>query len=148
MNYAIYFWIAAVVIFAIVEAATVNLVSVWFIAGSIGALCCAALGAAVWVQTLVFLLLSLVLLLLLRPLSKKLLNVTKTNADRLIGREALVMEEIDNLRETGAIKIGGVEWTAKTETQQVIPVGTKIRILRIEGAKLIVEPAEVSAAVL
>lgn len=106
---------------------------------------CAILGVPALLQWTVFIAVSAGLLALLRPVLKKYLRVkpTKTNADRLVGQEALVTEEIDNLRETGAIRINGVLWTAKSADDTQIPIGTRVVIERIEGAKVYVKPAGV-----
>ena len=149
MNTAVYLWLGLVIFFVLAEITTVNLVSVWFIAGALGALVAALLGGSFVLQLVIFFVISAVLLLLLRPLAKKYFTpkITKTNADRLIGKEALVTERIDNLRETGAIKIGGVEWSARSKDGQPIDAGTRIRILSIEGAKVCVAPAEETVTV-
>ena len=143
----VYVWLGLIVAFIAVEAATVNLVSIWFIGGAVAGLVCAILGAAALLQWAVFIGVSAALLALLRPLLKKYLRVkpTKTNADRLVGQEALVTEQIDNLRETGAIRINGVLWTAKSADDTQISPGTRVVIARIEGAKVYVKPAEVPA---
>ncbi len=148
MAIAAYFWLAAAVFFGVVEAATVCLVSIWFIGGSIAAFIAALFGASILVQTIIFIVASGALLLLMRPLLRKHLmpKHTATNADRLIGQEALVTEEVNNLTETGAIKINGVLWTAKSQSGEIIPVGTLVKVLRIEGAKVYVESAVVTAA--
>jgi len=108
---------------------------------------CAILGAPTLLQFAVFILVSALLLALLRPLLKKYLRVkpSRTNADRLLGQEALVTEDIDNLRETGAIRINGVLWTAKSVDDTQIPSGSRVVIARIEGAKVYVKPAGVPA---
>ncbi len=140
-------WVIAIVAFALLEAATVNLVSVWFIGGAIAALIASLLGASVIVQIVLFVALSALLLVLMRPLLRKYImpEHTATNADRLIGQTALVTEEISAL-EAGEVRIGGVLWTAKSETGEVIARGTPVRILRIEGAKLYVESVAVPTA--
>ena len=145
----VYVWLGLTAAFIAVEAATVNLVSIWFIGGAVAGLVSAILGASKLLQFTVFILVSALLLALLRPVLKKYLRVkpTKTNADRLLGQEALVTETIDNLQETGAIRINGVLWTAKSLEDTQIPAGTRVIIRRIEGAKVYVEPAEVSADV-
>ena len=81
------------------------------------------------------------MLALLRPLLKKYLRVkpSRTNADRLLGQEALVTEDIDNLRETGAIRINGVLWTAKSVDDTQISAGSRVVIARIEGAKVLLK---------
>lgn len=143
----VYVWLGLIVAFIAVEAATVNLVSIWFIGGAVAGLVCAILDVSVLLQWTVFIAVSAGLLALLRPVLKKYLRVkpTKTNADRLVGQEALVTEQIDNLRETGAIRINGVLWTAKSADDTQIPIGTRVVIERIEGAKVYVKPAGVPA---
>ena len=107
----VYVWLGLIVAFIAVEAATVNLVSIWFIGGAVAGLVCAILDVSALLQWTVFIAVSAGLLALLRPVLKKYLRVkpTRTNADRLVGQEALVTEQIDNLRETGAIRINGVD---------------------------------------
>ena len=143
----VYVWLGLIVAFIAVEAATVNLVSIWFISGAVAGLVCAILGVPALLQWTVFIAVSAGLLALLRPVLKKYLRVkpTKTNADRLVGQEALVTEQIDNLRETGAIRINGVLWTAKSADDTQISIGTRVVIERIEGAKVYVKPAGVPA---
>ena len=144
MPVAVYFWLAAIVLFLILEAATVSLVSLWFAGGALAALIAAALGAVTAVQWVVFVLVSGILLALLWPLARKRLNRRheRTNADRLIGRAVLVTEQIDNLRETGEIKVNGVLWTAVSTDGAILPVGSLVTIERIEGAKVYVRSAE------
>lgn len=143
----VYVWLGLIVAFIAVEAATVNLVSIWFIGGAVAGLVCAILDVPALLQWAVFIAVSAGLLALLRPVLKKYLRVKpmKTNADRLVGQEALVTEQIDNLRETGAIRINGVLWTAKSADDTQIPIGTRVVIERIEGAKVYVKPAGVPA---
>lgn len=137
-------WIIAMVAFVLAEAATVELVSIWFMGGAFAALICAILGAGFTVQLALFVAVSGLLLVLLRPILKKKLTPkhTRTNADRLIGREALVTEPIDDLRATGAVRIDGVLWTARSEDGQPIAPDTAVIITRIEGAKVFVRPAK------
>ena len=134
-------WLALLIIFAVAEAATVGLTSVWFAIGSLGALVCALAGGNIWLQLGIFIVLSLVCLVALRPLAKKYLNtrVEPTNADRVIGQEARVTQDIDNIQGTGAVTIGGVTWTARSEHDTHIPAGVMVRVLRIEGVKVMVE---------
>lgn len=138
------FWLILLVAFAIVEGVTVSLVSVWFIGGAAAALIAALCGAEVWLQVVLFFGVSIVLLLCLRPLSKRLLKQKKvaTNADSNIGKEAIVTEEIDNLQGKGAVKIAGVEWSARSEDGSVIEKDAVVRILRIEGVKVCVQRAQ------
>ncbi len=143
------FWLAGTIILCIVEASTVGLVSIWFAGGCLVALVAAALGGPLWLQITLFLVVSGGLLALVRPMIKKVIlpKTTATNMDRHLGKVALVTEEINNLRETGAIKLDGVVWTARTEDGTVIPVGATIEVLRIEGVKAIVSLANRPAAV-
>ena len=136
-------WIAAVVVFALAEAATVGLVSIWFVGGAIGALVAAILKASVLVQCIVFVVVSAILIAVLRPLAIKHFRpkqIYKTNADRLLNRQALVTEPIDLLHNTGAVKIDGVTWTARSKSGENIPAETLVRVEYIDGAKVIVVP--------
>lgn len=134
-------WAGLLVVFIVGEAATVGLASIWFAAGALAALICALLGGPLWLQIVLFLLLSALCLAAIRPLAQKHLNnkVEPTNADRVIGAEAIVTEDIDNLRAAGAVRIGGVIWSARSENDAPIPAGTLVRVLRIEGVKVFVE---------
>lgn len=136
------FWAAALVVFLIVEAVTAGLVSIWFVFGSLVALICAALGAAVWLQIFWFVIVSVATLVLTRPLVKRYVDSRSvaTNADRSIGRTAVVTERIDNLASTGAVKLDGVVWTARsTDDAVAIEAGERVTVRAIEGVKLIVE---------
>lgn len=139
-------WLAALIVFAIAEAATTALVSIWFIGGSLAALIAALCGAELWLQILLFILVSAAMLLCLRPLARKYLTPkrTPTNADRNIGKNAVVTETIEPLLGKGAVKIGGVEWSAKSVDGAVIAAGSIVRIVGIEGAKVRVEPTEIT----
>ena len=131
----------ALIVFAVGEAITVGLTSVWFAVGALGALIAAGFGAALWLQVVVFLALSGVTLLLVRPLAKKFLTprYQATNADRVIGATALVTEEIDNLKGSGLVNISGQVWTARSAHDVVIQPGREVKVLRIEGVKVFVE---------
>lgn len=136
------FWVVALVVFLIVEAVTAGLVSIWFVFGSLVALICAALGAAVWLQIFWFVIVSVATLVLTRPLVKRYVDSRSvaTNADRSIGRAAVVTERIDNLAATGVVKLDGVVWTARsTDDAVAIETGERVTVRAIEGVKLIVE---------
>ena len=136
------FWVVALVVFLIVEAVTAGLVSIWFVFGSLVALICAALGAAVWLQIFWFVIVSVATLVLTRPLVKRYVDSRSvaTNADRSIGHAAVVTERIDNLAATGAVKLDGVVWTARsTDDAVAIETGERVTVRAIEGVKLIVE---------
>lgn len=137
------FWLAAFIVFAIGEAVTVGLVSVWFAVGALAALFATALGAGLWLQITVFLGVSALALALFKPLSSKFLKprVSATNADRVIGSAALVTETIDNTQAKGQVKVNGQVWSARSAQDIVIPAGSDVKVLRIEGVKVIVETA-------
>ena len=138
----IVFWVVALVVFLIVEAVTAGLVSIWFVFGSLVALICAALGAAIWLQIFWFVIVSVATLVLTRPLVKRYVDSRSvaTNVDRNIGRTAVVTERIDNLAATGAVQLAGVIWTARsTDDAVAIEPGTHVTVRAIEGVKLIVE---------
>lgn len=143
-----YIWLGLVVVFLIVEAACpIHLVSLWFAAGALAALVTSFLGAALWLQMLLFVVVSAGLLILLWPLAKKYMNpaVTATNVDAVVGKVGIVTAAIDNVEATGQVKLGGMEWTARSANGENIPVGTKVKVERIEGVKAFVSPAEVPA---
>ena len=136
------FWLIAMVALMAVEAAVPGLISIWFAIGALAALISAMFHAPLWLQIVWFVLVSILSLALTRPLVKKYVNsrTTPTNADMGIGRDAVVTEEIDNLHGKGAVTLDGKIWTARMEQeeQRAVP-GEIVRILRIEGVKLIVE---------
>ena len=137
-----FLWLALIVVFAVIEGATTALTTVWFIGGALAALAAALLHAELWLQITLFFAVSVVL----RPLVKKYLRprTVRTNAAGNIGREAIVTEAIDNLHETGAVRLSGVEWTARSADGSPVAVGTVVRIDAIEGVKVIVTPIPVS----
>lgn len=142
------FWLALLIGFLVMEAATVKLISVWFAAGSLAAMLVDLLGGPLWLQLLVFFTVSIVLLILLWPMVKKHLKpkITATNADALIGKCCSVIEDIDPV-DGGRVKVGDVTWSARTEEEATICAGTKVRILKIQGAKVIVEKVQEKAEV-
>ena len=147
MNWAALFWLVAMVVFLLVEASTVTLVSTWFAIGSLAAALVAATGAGIGFQAAVFLLVSAVCLTALRPLVRKYIKpkLTKTNVDSVIGSTGLVTVAIDNVTAEGQVKLGAMYWTARSTSGEKIPEGTLIRADRIEGVKVYVSPAEVPA---
>ena len=134
-------WLVLLVIFGIVEAATVGLTSIWFAAGALVAMVAALLHAPLWAQIVLFLAVSFVALLLMRPLAKKYLTPSfqPTNADRIIGQEAVVTETIDNLKGRGLVSVDGTVWTARAEDEEPIAAGTVVKVLLIVGFKVFVE---------
>ena len=136
-----YIWLSLIILFAIVEALTPAIVSIWFALGALLALVASALSAPVWLQITVFIIASALALILTRPLIKRKLNKTlmPTNADMLIGKTGVVVEKIDNIEETGSVKIQGKTWTARSEYGEEILSGSRVVISKIEGVKLIVK---------
>lgn len=137
-------WLIVMVLFLVVEAVTVGLVCIWFAAGALAALLCAIFGGGVWLQVVLFLVVSAVTLYFTRPLVKKYVNakVEPTNADIVIGKECRVTETIDNIEGTGAVYVDGKTWTARSENDETIQKGTLVTALRIDGVKLIVAVPE------
>ena len=135
-------WLGLLIVFVVAERISVGLTSIWFAAGALLALISALLHAPLWVQLTLFIGVSLVCLAAVRPLARRYLNsrVVPTNADRVIGSEARVTEDIDNIRGKGAVIVGGVTWTARSESGQPIPRNAQVKIVRMEGVRLFVEP--------
>jgi len=135
-------WLLVAVIFGVVEAATVQLMSIWFALGAVAAMVSALLGASVWVQFGVFLAVSILVLAFTRPLVKKVLKVGRvhTNADSLVGRIAAVTVEISGPGEVGRVLVDGQDWAAVSEEGIPIAPGERVLVKGIEGVKLVVEP--------
>lgn len=149
MGFFAYMWIGLLILFLMVEGSTVALVSLWFAVGSLAAIVAALLGASLVVQVGIFLAVSGVLLALLRPFLRKYVapSIQKTNVDSLIGKCCPVTDAICNLESRGQVKIGGMVWSARSESGADIPEGTVVKVRRIEGVKLIVSPVPVPETV-
>lgn len=134
-------WAVILVILVIVEAATVQLVTIWFAVGALAALIAAIFDVSLTVQIIIFVAVSLLALAITRPIVKKRINQQSQplNADRNIGKVAVVTEEIDNIKATGKVKINGMDWTARSEANEIIPADKEVEIVKIEGVKLIVK---------
>ena len=136
-------WLGLVLVFLVGEGITPGtLASIWFAGGALAALIFELIGAPLWLSIVVFLAVSVGLLVLTRPLALKYINGKKqaTNADRLLGDTGIVTEEINNLENQGLVKVSGQVWTARSSGDDPIPTGQKVRVLRIDGVKAIVEP--------
>ena len=144
MNYMLWLWLGAMVVFGIVEALTAGLVSIWFVAGSAAALIGALLGAGMGVQMALFLAVSALALAVTRPLVRRYAEgkAVPTNADRVLGGSGKVTETIDNENSTGAVYVDGKTWTARSADGAVIPEGAMVEIMRMEGVKLFVKKLE------
>lgn len=139
-NLSAIIWLGLIVVFLIAEASTVQLICIWFAAGSLAAMIVSLLGGAVWLQVLVFFTLSIVLFAMLWPLAKKHFKpkLVATNTDALVGRLCVVTEDIDPV-EGGRVKLGDVTWSARSQQGAVISAGSRVKILKIQGAKVFVE---------
>ena len=134
----------------LVEGLTVGLVSIWFSAGALAALLLSLGVENIWAQIACFLAVSALCLAAFRPMALKYLNPsrrTPTNADRVLGMEGVVTQAIDNLRSTGTVQVRGMDWSARSAGEETIPAGTRVRVVRMEGVKLFVEPVGAPAAV-
>lgn len=150
MNWAAITWLGLMVIFLVVEAACpIHLISIWFAAGALVAMAAAMLGGATWLQITLFVIVSAALLASLWPLVRKHLNpkLTKTNVDAVIGTTGLVTVAIDNVAAVGQVKLGAMEWTARSTSGDPIPTGTLIRVDKIEGVKAFVSAVKAPAEV-
>ena len=143
----VFLWIGAMIFFGALEAATVNMVSIWFVGGALAALIAQLLGAHFWAQLVLFFVVSGVLLAAFFPLARKHMKAktVATNLDRMVGREAVITEKVDNLLGTGALKLEGKEWSVRSMSGETLPAGCVVKVVKIEGVRLYVEP--VGAAV-
>ena len=137
-------WLIAVAVFLLFEASTVSMVSIWFAFGGLAAIFASLFGGSFGVQAAVFFAVSLLCLLALRPLVRKYISprIVKTNVDSITGQCGYVQEEISNEKATGRVKLGTMEWTARSTTGAIIPAGTLVKADRVEGVKVFVTPAE------
>lgn len=140
-QYIPYLWLAVIVVAAIIEALTAQLVSIWFVVGGVAGLIAYVCGAPFWLQLDLFVVVTALTLLVTRPFVKKLMHFKKvdTNADRYIGKDGIVITEINNTLGHGQVKVMGSVWTARSTDGSVIPAGANVLIHAIEGVKLIVE---------
>ena len=145
-----YIWLGLMIGFIILEAACpLHLVSIWFAAGALVAGLASLLSWPVWLQILLFVVVSGGLLACLLPFTKKFLKpgITKTNVDSVIGSQGYVTEDIDNIQAVGQVKLGGMYWTARSETGNPIPAGTLIQVDHIEGVKVFVSVVKTKTTV-
>lgn len=142
-------WLVLMIAFLIAEAATVVMISLWFAGGALVALVASLLGAPLWLQVALFFLVSAALLGSLRGMVRKHFTpkLERTNVDAIIGSSGYVTAEIDNIKATGTVKLGAMEWTARATAGAPIAVGTLVKVDKIEGVKVFVTPAEVPAEV-
>lgn len=135
------FWLIIVIVMAIIEIITLGLTTIWFAGGALVAFIASLFGANLAVQVVLFIVVSLVLLAVTRPLAVKFFNKDResTNAESLIGSRAVVKQEIDNLNARGMVSVNGQEWTARAFEDKIIPQGATVEIMEISGVKLLVK---------
>lgn len=140
-----FIWLGIMVVFLIMEANTVSLVSIWFAAGSLAALIASLFHAPLWLQLTLFLVIAAASLACLRPIVRKYIKpkIIRTNTDMLLDSQGYVTEDIDNIAAHGQVKLGSMEWTARSTTGAVIPKGTLVKVDKIEGVKAFVTPVKV-----
>ncbi len=139
----VWVWLGLMAFFVILEACTVQLLTIWFAIGSFAAFVSTFITDSISIQIVVFVIVSALVLLFLRPVAKKYTQAKKqpTNADMYINSEGIVTETISNINATGQVKVKGSVWTARSFSDEVdIPENAKITVERIEGVKLIVKP--------
>ena len=138
-------WLVLLILSLVAEGASAAVTSIWFAVGALVAMVAAMLNAQLWLQIVLFMTVSVLLLLSLRPLLKKYITPKKarTNLDSVIGSQGVVTEKIDNIIATGRVKLGGMEWSARSASGEAIEVGTVIMVEKIEGVKVFVTPASV-----
>ena len=145
IDYMLYIWIGFFILSVIVEANTMNLIAIWFMPGTLIAIVLSLLSAPVWLQVLIWLIMTVIVFASTWNLSARLRKpkVHPTNADRVIGQTAIVTQTISDRDQVGQVRVMGQIWSARTETDETadeIPAGTEVRVLRIEGVRLIVTP--------
>ena len=135
-------WLALAICFAIAEAATMGLVSVWFAAGSLVAMVASMLHAPLALQIALFLVTAAATLVLTRKFAKQQFNKARerTNADRVVGMQGIITEAVDNDAPSGLVRAAGQIWTARSVDGTVIPVGEKVTVIEIRGVKAMVAP--------
>lgn len=135
-------WLVILVLLVVIELLTMGLTTVWFAGGALVATLASLLGLPLAIQIILFLIVSGLLLFFTRPIAVKYFNKdrVRTNAESLVGRQAIVISEIDNLQGIGQVNVGGMEWSARTRDEDItLPVGAVVIVLAIDGVKLIVE---------
>lgn len=142
MNQLLIIWLGVLIAAVVVELLSMGLTSIWFAGGALIAAVVAAIGGPLWLQVVLFVLVSIALLAITRPIAVRYFNKQRvlTNVESMVGKRGFVISEIDNLRGIGQVNVGGQEWTARSEDEtRVIPEGTIVHVVAVNGVKLIVE---------
>ena len=140
MNWFAIFWLVLFIVFLMAEASTVVVVSLWFAIGALTAMIASIFGAEFWLQAVLFFSVSIALLCALRPLTKKYFTpkITRTNVDAVVGATGRVVETVQNDLTQGRVKLGGMEWSARSTSGEILEVGTPVKVDKIEGVKVFV----------
>lgn len=135
------FWLLMVAVMLVIEIFTLGLTTIWFSIGAVAAAAAAGAGAPLWVQILLFSVVSVVIMLLVRPFAMKVMNRDriKTNIEDVVGGQAEVIEDIDNQKEQGRVRFRGVEWMARSADGSAIAAGTVVTVEAVSGVKLLVK---------
>ena len=135
------FWLSLVAVMLVIEIFTMGLTTIWFSLGAVAAAIAAGLGAPLWVQILLFTVVSVVIMILVRPFALKVMdrNRTRTNIDEVIGKQAEVIEPIDNQKEQGKVRFRGVEWMARSVDGSTVAAGDVVTVEEVSGVKLLVK---------
>ena len=135
------FWLILVAVMLVIEIFTMGLTTIWFSLGAVAAAIAAGLGAPLWVQILLFTVVSVVIMILVRPFALKVMdrNRTRTNIDEVIGKQAEVIEPIDNQKEQGKVRFRGVEWMARSVDGSTVAAGDVVTVEEVSGVKLLVK---------
>lgn len=145
MSEIMIFWLVLLIVAIVAEVLTMGLTTIWFAGGALVAILAALLHAPIWLQVILFFLVSLLLLFFTRPVAVKYFNRdrVKTNVESMVGRQAVVTGEIDNLQGIGQVTLNGQEWSARSTDEKVrIPVGSVVDVVAVSGVKLMVKPDE------
>ena len=144
------FWLILLIICIGIEVATLGLTTIWFAGGALAAIFVAVVGGPIWLQAVIFIVVSLLLLFFTRPIAVKYFNKdrVKTNVESMVGRQAIVISEIDNLQGIGQVTVSGQEWSAKSADERVkIAVGAVVTVVAINGVQLIVREQQLQNTV-
>ncbi|MBP5281300.1 MAG: NfeD family protein [Lachnospiraceae bacterium] len=145
VDYEMIAWIAVLIIAVVVEIISLGLSSIWFAGGALIALVIAALNGPLWLQIVCFFAVSIVLLIFTRPIAVKYFNRdrVRTNAESVVGKQAIVLSEVNNLKGTGQVSLAGQEWSARsTDDDIILEEGEVVEVMAISGVKLICKPTD------
>ena len=145
MNEMLIFWLVLLIVAIVAEVMTMGLTTIWFAGGALVAILAAVLHAPIWLQIVLFFLVSLLLLAFTRPVAVKYFNKdrVRTNVESMVGRQAVVTGEIDNIQGIGQVTLSGQEWSARSTDDRVrIPIGSVVDVVSVSGVKLIVKVDE------